>query len=172
MIQCPNCQYQEPQGALFCSNCGAQLVFGEYKSTHAIYRSQSDPLQPITDPREKGGGGAQAGGASFSLSINIIDRDQIMPLVGRNEYTIGRVAEGQPILPDIDLSNFDAYAQGVSRLHASIRVAGTQVNLVDLGSSNGTRLNGEKIVPNNEYPLKNGDLISLGKFKIQVLIRK
>ena len=27
MIICPNCKHQELDGALFCSECGAQLVF-------------------------------------------------------------------------------------------------------------------------------------------------
>ncbi len=27
MIVCPNCKHQELDGSLFCSECGAQLVF-------------------------------------------------------------------------------------------------------------------------------------------------
>jgi pSer/pThr/pTyr-binding forkhead associated (FHA) protein len=46
------------------------------------------------------------------------------------------------------------------------------VVITDLGSSNGTRVNGQKIVPHVDYPLNHGDMIALGKFAIQVLIKK
>jgi len=85
---------------------------------------------------------------------------------------MGRVAEGQPILPDVDLSPYEAYSQGVSRLHAALKVINQRVVIMDLGSSNGTRVNGQKIVPNVDYPLNHGDMIALGKLKIQVLIRR
>ena len=44
--------------------------------------------------------------------------------------------------------------------------------IVDLGSSNGTRINGQKIVPNVNYPLKDGDIIALGRIKMQITIRR
>jgi pSer/pThr/pTyr-binding forkhead associated (FHA) protein len=96
----------------------------------------------------------------------------ILHLNGQNEFTLGRVADGQPILPDVDLSPYEAYAQGVSRLHAALKLNNQRVFITDLGSSNGTRVNGQKIMPNVDYPLNHGDVIALGKFKIQVLIRK
>jgi pSer/pThr/pTyr-binding forkhead associated (FHA) protein len=81
------------------------------------------------------------------------------------------VAEGQPILPDVDLSPYDAYAQGVSRLHAALKVTRNRVAIMDLGSSNGTRVNGQKIVPHVDYPLNHSDVIALGKLKLQVIIK-
>jgi len=91
-------------------------------------------------------------------------------LTGRSEFTLGRATEGQPILPDVDLAPYDAYSQGVSRFHASLKIVSQRISIVDLGSSNGTRVNGQKIVPNVDYPLSHGDILALGKFKIQVLI--
>jgi pSer/pThr/pTyr-binding forkhead associated (FHA) protein len=44
------------------------------------------------------------------------------------------------------------------------------VVVTDLGSSNGTRVNGQKIVPHVDYPINHGDIIALGKLKIQVII--
>lgn len=41
---------------------------------------------------------------------------------------------------------------------------------MDLGSSNGTRINGQKIVPHVEYTINHGDLVVLGKLKVQVLL--
>ncbi|MCS7010786.1 MAG: hypothetical protein NZL98_05420, partial [Anaerolineales bacterium] len=56
------------------------------------------------------------------LSLHIIESGQIIPLAEQTEFTLGRVAEGQPIVPDIDLSPYNAYANGVSRLHCAIKL--------------------------------------------------
>lgn len=171
MILCPNCQHHEIAGALFCSECGAQLVFAENLSTQTIHRSQSDVLTPpqqSSPPLPE----SPAGAVDALISLHLVDSGQILPLAGRTEFTLGRVTEGQPILPDVDLSPYEAYAQGVSRLHAALRITNQRIVIVDLGSSNGTRVNGQKIVPNVDYPLNHGDMLALGKLKIQLLIRR
>lgn len=50
----------------------------------------------------------------------------------------------------------------ISRRHAKIHLKGLDLFLTDLGSTNGVLLNGEKLTPNQDYPLKNGDKIQLG----------
>jgi predicted component of type VI protein secretion system len=106
------------------------------------------------------------------VSLHVVRTGQILPLVGRNEYTIGRVSEGQSILPDIDLTPYEAYAQGVSRLHATIKVDEGKISIIDLGSSNGTRVNNATIAPHKVHEVKHGDVITLGQFKIQALVRQ
>ena len=67
-----------------------------------------------------------------------MDSGKILPLASRNEFTLGRLSEGQPIMPDIDLTPYQAYASGVSRLHAVVKRDASRVMVMDLGSSNGT----------------------------------
>jgi pSer/pThr/pTyr-binding forkhead associated (FHA) protein len=100
----------------------------------------------------------------------MIETGQILPLADRTEFTLGRSAEGQPIVPDVDLSPYNAYANGVSRLHAVIKLIEDQIVLVDLGSSNGTYLNGNRLLPYDETTVSHGDVVYLGKLKIQLLI--
>ena len=38
------------------------------------------------------------------VSLHMVDSGQFVNLTGQTEFTIGRTAEGQPILPDVDLS--------------------------------------------------------------------
>lgn len=104
------------------------------------------------------------------ISLNLIESGQILPLADRTEFTLGRSAVGQPIVPDVDLSPYKAYANGVSRLHAVLKLIQDQIVIVDLGSSNGTYLNGNRLTPYIDTPLAHGDVINLGKLKIQVLI--
>lgn len=108
-------------------------------------------------------------GHSRSVSLHFIDTGQVMELQLRREYLIGRQHKSQPILPDIDLTPFNAYEWGISRLHASIAVKEDVVTITDIGSSNGTWIAGERIQPDTPYTLKHGDVIHLGKLKIQLL---
>ncbi|MCF6278627.1 MAG: FHA domain-containing protein, partial [Anaerolineales bacterium] len=71
-----------------------------------------------------------------------------------------------------DLTKYRAYECGVSRLHAVLRKKKHKLFVMDLGSSNGTFLNGKRLEANQEYALRNGAVLSLGKLKIQVLFRK
>lgn len=66
------------------------------------------------------------------------------------EVTIGR-------LPECELSVNDP---NVSRRHAQVRTHGSNVIVVDLGSTNGTKVNGQRI--KGEQVLVDGDIISLG----------
>jgi pSer/pThr/pTyr-binding forkhead associated (FHA) protein len=172
MILCPNCLHKEMVGAVFCSECGAQLVFSEGVPTGAI-RSPSKGL-PSEDRLEKikeKGAPPPANILEAKVSLNIVNSGEILPLKSQKEITLGRVSGGQPIIPDIDLTPYKAYEGGVSRMHASIRISEDEVSITDLGSANGTRINGRKITSHISYPIKHGDILTLGKFKIQVLLR-
>jgi hypothetical protein len=172
MILCPNCHHQEVSGALFCSECGAQLVSTQRVSTQAIRRHPSDILSSVQETNPPPAEPAPSTTVDAVVSLYLIDSGQILHLAGRTEFTMGRVAEGQPILPDVDLSPYEAYTQGVSRLHSCLKIINQRVVITDLGSSNGTRVNGQKIMPHIDYPLNHGDVIALGKLKVQVLIRR
>lgn len=167
MIVCPNCKHEEFDGALFCSECGLQMPNVQTLSTQAIQNVTEEQLQD-QKPSEP----PPSGPLDAPVSLYVMDAGQIVPLTGREEFSLGRVSDGQTILPDVDLSAYQAYEKGVSRLHASIRINATPVTLVDLGSVNGTRINGQKIPPSQPAPLSHGDIITLGKLKLQMIIRR
>ncbi len=74
---------------------------------------------------------------------------------------IGKPNESIP--PDIDVSTFPN-ADVVSRVHAKISVEeGRYYFIEDLGSRNGTYLNGTLLTPKNRRQLKFKDKIDLGK---------
>lgn len=172
MILCPNCHHQEVSGALFCSECGAQLMSSDRLGTQSIPRNTAEILVPSLESAPTEVNTTPSGTPDAVVSLYMVDSGQIIHLAGRTEFTLGRVADNQPILPDVDFSPYEAYAQGVSRLHSSLKIINQRVVITDLGSSNGTRVNGQKIMPHIDYLLNHGDVVALGKLKIQVLIRK
>jgi hypothetical protein len=169
MITCPACNHKEPLGALFCSNCGAQLIPTTGRQTNNLRAASiEDFARTEIPPYPK----PPSHISESRVALLILDTNEVIHIQGEDEFTLGRSTKGQTIIPDIDLSPYQAYESGVSRLHANINIGISGVALKDLGSANGTRLNGLRIEPHQEQPLKNGDILTFGKLKIQVLIRE
>ena len=168
MIICPNCQHKEMSGAIYCSKCGAQLIDMAI-ATHKIHTAETRQEAQRDTTRTQPPPPTPVHLQSW-ISLNMIESGQILPLADRTEFTLGRSAEGQPIVPDVDLSPYNAYANGVSRLHAVLKLIQDHIVIMDLGSSNGTYLNGTRLQPYVETQVAHGDVIYLGKLKIQVLI--
>jgi hypothetical protein len=167
MIICSNCQHQNVSGAVFCAECGAQLDGIETLTTHNITDEEIAEGLGKNEPHPE----PPSSPTNSWISLHLMDSGKILPLATRNEFTLGRLSEGQPIMPDIDLTPYQAYASGVSRLHAVVKRDTGRIFVMDLGSSNGTYLNGRRLNPHMEEDLKHGDVVALGKLKIQVLLR-
>ena len=163
MNTCPNCKHEELPGAIFCSECGAQLItiYGGTETSKIIVDASEMQTAPMTMPTGQG---------NSWISLQFVDTGELLPVIESNEFTIGRGSDNQPIMPDVDLTPYKAYENGVSRLHAVIRRSEKRVILMDLGSSNGTYINGGRISPNVHQVLHQGDLISIGKLKFQVIL--
>jgi len=167
MIVCSNCSHSNMTGTLFCIECGTPLGVGENLITQNMRKSRG------MKPENKGPAKLEPPPTTFNswVTLHLLDTGQVLPLAERDEFTLGRISEGQSIMPDIDLSPYQAYASGVSRLHALIKLKASRVFLTDLGSANGTYINGKRLNQNIEYSLTNGDVVALGKLKIQMLLR-
>ncbi len=82
---------------------------------------------------------------------------KVIPLVGPN-FKIGR-GETCHLRPN---------SEQVSREHAEFTLEGNTVNVRDLGSRNGTLVNGKALT--DEYRLKHGDLVQVGPLTFAVSI--
>ncbi|GAB4537613.1 MAG: hypothetical protein Kow0063_24580 [Anaerolineae bacterium] len=84
---------------------------------------------------------------------------------------LGRSDPSQNIFPEVDLTDDLAMEYGVSREHAAIVGRGGSIMVEDLGSTNGTLLNGERLDPYMPEPLRHGDQLQLGRLLIEVRLR-
>jgi hypothetical protein len=79
----------------------------------------------------------------------------VLPSGERVDITAGPIVIGR--LPECRVSVNDS---NISRRHAEVRMTPTAYVVVDLGSTNGTMVNGVKIA--DEQRLRDGDIISVG----------
>ncbi|MDX2162794.1 MAG: FHA domain-containing protein [bacterium] len=88
------------------------------------------------------------------------------------ETNIGRRDPVTGSAPEIDLTAYAGYRMGVSRNHCVLRLKETRLEVTDLGSSNGTAINGTKLQPHLPVTLRDGDELTLGKMVIRVIFQK
>jgi pSer/pThr/pTyr-binding forkhead associated (FHA) protein len=81
---------------------------------------------------------------------------------------LGRHDDDSSQNPTLDLSQFGARSKGVSRIHAAIEFAQKKVVVMDLGSTNGTFLNGHELPPNVPRLLRDGDELCFAKLSAHV----
>lgn len=168
MIECPVCQHKQFVGTLFCSECGTRLVHAEPVPTMTVTRETMTDDAMATKPTVPEGPELRSGAL---IGLRVVSTGDIISLIGRERFSLGRTIEGQAILPDIDLTGFDAYNQGVSRMHAEIRLHSDGAYVIDLESANGTILNNERLIALEDEQVGHGDVIQLGRLRLQVISR-
>ena len=96
----------------------------------------------------------EAGGAEIPLVLN------------KAELIIGREDPISGIFPEVDLTPFGGEGGGVSRQHAKLLNNNGQWSLVDLNSTNYTRVDGTKLEPNTPTAINSGARIQLGRIVV------
>jgi pSer/pThr/pTyr-binding forkhead associated (FHA) protein len=151
---CSQCGSKLVEGASFCSQCGAPVARVEEaqdidRTTAAIDVGALDPTTQLEGvPRLEPGTGMLVvvrgpnAGARF-----LLDRDAT---------TVGRHPDCEIFLHDVT----------VSRRHSEVRREGPRFTLRDLGSLNGTYINGDRV---EETVLSSGDEVQIGRFKLLYL---
>ncbi len=95
---------------------------------------------------------------SYVLQIQIANKEGDERPVTKRELTLGRRPDNDVVLGD----------PKVSGRHAKLIFAKEAPLVVDLGSRNGTRLNGRSLSPRTPTPFKLGDVIAIGPFSLRV----
>ncbi|HSH01375.1 MAG TPA: FHA domain-containing protein [Anaerolineae bacterium] len=162
-MTCWDCGTEQPEGALFCNECGAYLLDKSGKPV----RAPADQL-PFTD---EGAAPPQPhlAGQSWEAVQKPTHLTFIIPITGRrvqipleDDITVGR----GPVILDLDA---DLGAQeGVSRYHALIRFTDEGLILIDQNSTNGTFLNNYRLPPEIPYMLNSGDELRFGDLLVHL----
>jgi pSer/pThr/pTyr-binding forkhead associated (FHA) protein len=173
MQKCVNCGHENRPGVMYCENCGVSLSGKAPLDTKSVDASSEEEKTQLgidesvlTNVRIQGAG-------TFNqqdfLRLDIEGSPEPIVLKPEAETIFGRRDPATGAMPDVDLTPFAGYRMGVSRRHAAIRFGdGQSLNLWDLGSSNGTYLNGERLSAHRPYRLHDGDELRLGQMLIRV----
>ena len=166
MIECPTCKHREFVGTLFCSECGTRLVQATQVPTMGISRDKLSEEAKATKPSTPHSPDLSTGAL---IGLRVVRTGELLSLVGRDNYTLGRSIEGQAVVPDVDLNKYEAYDAGISRMHAELRIAEDGLYVIDLESSNGTIVNGKRLLAQEPEPINHGDILQLGRLRFQLI---
>ena len=133
---------------------GDQVRIGPYFLQVELEPARSTNLYP---QRDTGSSSLAEAAIPPQLFVRGLEEGVTFSLTG-TEVTIGR-RPGNDILLE---------GEKISRDHAVIRREGRSFRLVDLGSANGTHVNGQRI---ERVELSNGDRIKIGNYDCQVSFR-
>lgn len=162
MIECPLCGRKYPVGALFCPECGVYLLTGGPLRTEPLPEGVSIPVElPVESP-------STAEEGSQSLVLYVVSSGRRVVIRPDQEVLVGRLDVGRGIFPQVDLTPDGGLEGGVSRRHARIFFQANCFYIEDLGSTNGTYLNGVRLEPYSPRPLGDGDELRLGRVSIRV----
>lgn len=100
----------------------------------------------------------EANGRRFDLNLS-------------EELLIGRLDTVKGIHPDIDLGPEGGFEAGVSRRHAILAHNVGIFTIEDLGSPNGTFVNGRRIAPQTPTRLTNGDELICGTLRMRIMFK-
>jgi len=103
------------------------------------------------------------------LRIKVLSTGRQVQLPPIAEVDAGRLDAAHGIFPDLDLTPDGGRKGGVSRRHCKIHQQGSDYLVEDVGSANGTFLNGQRLTPYLPHVLENGDKLQLGHIELQVI---
>jgi hypothetical protein len=120
-----------------------------------------------------GTGSAPSGeaGQTASLSVVMSSTGRKVALPAGGEAVLGRLDATRGVFPDVDLTPDGGLEGGVSRRHARVHQQKAQFFIEDLGSANGTFLNGQRLTPYLPHPLRDGDEVQLGRVRLRILVQ-
>ena len=146
---CEACGHLNAAGSRFCSSCGRPMSSVEEASTEA--------LEPLGDGVESVDFQIPSTGAALVVASG--HQAGTRYAITSEWITVGRHPDSDVFLDDIT----------VSRRHVELSTSNTGHVIRDVGSLNGTYLNGERLA-DSEVSLTNGVELQIGKFKLLYLV--
>lgn len=145
-IYCPECGFQSPEAATYCSRCGALLVRESVGET--TLSLGPDDVEPAATNIQGPALVVRSGGGRAGESFEAIG----------DRALIGRSPECDVFLDDVT----------VSRRHAELTRVDSVFTIRDLGSLNGTFVNRRRI---ESAVLEDDDEVQVGKYRMTFLRR-
>lgn len=169
MITCPFCQATHVANTIFCSECGHYLLKVDNQRTEIVEVGKIDIASDTQMSHQKPASSSMPT-QPVILQFMVIQQQRVIETILEHEILIGRTDANSTPFPTVDLSTAGLMAKSVSRRHARVIKRDSEIVLEDLGSINGTFINGEKLTPFLPVTLNTGDKLHFGKISLEVTI--
>lgn len=147
-MRCKACGHENNDAANFCNSCGESLLAEPESETTVIYGPG--------DVGSLDGSETSAKATPGGPAVLVVQRGPNAGTkfeISSDRVTIGRHPDSDFFLDDVT----------VSRRHAEVRRVGDDYVIKDVGSLNGTYVNGERV---EEAPVNFGDEFRVGKYVV------
>lgn len=167
MIICDQCGHSNREGFLYCDKCGSRLVTADegVNSTRQLDEAARASLSA------KATWGTARLNPYSEVMLHIVDSKDPIKLKVIKHSVIGRMDDGSQNQPDVNLAPYSGLEKGVSRNHAVIERNEDTLMIMDMQSSNGTYLNGQRLVPHQPRVLRDGDEIRFGRLVTRIYFK-
>lgn len=166
MITCKDCGTSNREGVMFCDNCGFPL---DERVREQTLTRRFDKANLFLSAKATWGTARLT--QKSQVLLHVVDGKEPISLSVDKRSTIGREDVSTNTYPDVNLVPFGALEKGVSRIHASIERSEDTLTIIDMGSSNGTYLNGQRLVAQQPRVLRDGDEIRFGKLVTRIYFK-
>lgn len=163
---CPACGNRNASTDTVCSLCGETLSGEGSTKAVAIPRILSQQTAEIAENTEN------------LIDLTLVPEDGLgIYVMGKSkpfyihmykELLVGRMSEAT-LEAALNLSEMGADKLGVSRRHMKILRSVSGFEIVDLASTNGTWLNGQKLIPHKPYHLESGSIARIGNMDLLIV---
>jgi hypothetical protein len=166
---CPACHRLNDVTASECEHCGVPFEWDINSSLLTTSRVASDT--PFLTPEKLALlENVERDIPENGIAIYLTNHERPFDVRTDDDFIIGRKM-GETLIKVVDLTPFNAYAMGISRQHVRIQRRENSYQVIDLGSTNGTWLNGERLPPDQPVPLPNPAQIQLAKMRLFTIYR-
>lgn len=160
-----------PNAAVWAGAAGTAVIFGlagsvfwyrhQIRKERGIQTEEKRTRERIEVPDDRKHYDGRTAGEDRTICLQV-QTDPVHKLVRQdNQEELPLNKETIHLGKDGELADYVILEPAVSRLHARLSKAGENWYVRDMGSTNGTRLNGRKLAPEEEAVLSQGDEIIL-----------
>lgn len=164
-ITCTKCGAIAPTNLAECPNCGTKLNgLDALARTVLVPQDEEELITHLHNRRAYFG-------RVMQLVLYVLETDARIVCDLEHYLTLGREPGDTPE-NHLDLSDHNASQLGVSRRHARFIRSSVTVMIEDLGTLNGTFINGEKLAPGHTHVVCDGDELRLGAMIMAIIFEK
>jgi hypothetical protein len=161
---CAECKFENDSNAKVCVNCQTPLNDAHAAQITTKRLSQNVDILTKTEIEALIDSTSPVMGLSIYIVNNgeliMVEEEQVELILGRKTSDTSETGGY--------LINIGAYDGFISRRHAKISRNANRYEIVDLGSSNGTWVNRQRLIPQKPYPLLNGSHIQMGHIQLMI----